>query len=1005
MISRGVRVGVGLPRVSARPSPVLLAGTALTILVFACTLALNLSLLPKEPALGLDFLLFYGTALAVRRGFSPYDAARRASILRHLPLLSRPHQHMVPGLYGNPPLFAWALAPLTSIPPLAAYAIWVAILAAATLGALWTLLRYYRIEGVGAKRGWLVLLFALSPVSMYAYFLGQLAPLMLLGVALALAALVRDHVHPGHSSGHTALAGVLLTVVWLKPHLLLPLCGVMALLLPRRGGVALLGGLLVGSASCAVLSIVLLGQGVLVAWARGLVAFGQSFGAQPGVSSLAGLYRPLLGGPWSTALSAVLCLLWVLYVGRLAIDARRRGLAPGDDGWLRALALALASWLLVVPYTHTPDLALVALALPSLLGRDLERWSDTRVRLAVAVLLIAPELDLAGGFALSPTMAYSVLVPVALLFALHPSGLPVQTQRASFDVAPAGTAKGFAGAGRQDAGGPSGYVPPHNNPSDKISGSPTTLGARPWRIPSYARTLALALRRRGAAILLWEGAALSALVALGLTLRVAHLRALPLFFDEAEYTRAAQVVGSGHGPATLLASLGYGAPPLFSWLAAPLTRFPLDPLLATRLASALIGAATLVAIWAIGRALAGATVALLAAALYALSPFALFYGRMAMLDGLVAACGAGALLFSVRLARDGRRGDALALGLCLAAGLLTKVFAASMLLLPLLAILAARPRERGRVRRGAILAALAGILPFVLLLLTPQGGGLLSAAHTHAQVSRPLLTVERDQLGVWGFALWLYVTPPVLALALLGLWAMRRERAARIVGPWALLGGLPPALVPGAFLAPRYFLYIAVPLVVLAARGTVVLAGLAQRAGRHAARVAAADAFARARGRRNAGTSVAVALLVAALASVPAAAADRAIIAAPDRAPLTPFDRWQYVDGWPSGYALDRVAAYLRARAARGPVMVYSSIYNPPGDALAVLLWRDPRFTLANVDFATLPAHPLRAAAYLVACRPYGQALRPDPRALRLVLRAANGDGVGGVDLYHVVAR
>jgi len=72
---------------------------------------------------------------------------------------------------------------------------------------------------------------------------------------------------------------------------------------------------------------------------------------------------------------------------------------------------------------------------------------------------------------------------------------------------------------------------------------------------SLDKLLALALRRHGAAIPLWEGAALSALVALGLALRVAHLRALPLFFDEAEYTRAAQVVGSGHGPATLLASL------------------------------------------------------------------------------------------------------------------------------------------------------------------------------------------------------------------------------------------------------------------------------------------------------------------------------------------------------------------------------------------------------------------------------------------------------------------
>ncbi len=85
--------------------------------------------------------------------------------------------------------------------------------------------------------------------------------------------------------------------------------------------------------------------------------------------------------------------------------------------------MALASWLLVVPYTHTPDMPLIALTLPALLGRAGERWADLRVRVAVAVLLIAPEIDLIGGFALSATMAYSVLVPIALIAALRPINL------------------------------------------------------------------------------------------------------------------------------------------------------------------------------------------------------------------------------------------------------------------------------------------------------------------------------------------------------------------------------------------------------------------------------------------------------------------------------------------------------------------------------------------------------------------------------------------------------
>lgn len=153
----------------------------------------------------------------------------------------------------------------------------------------------------------------------------------------------------------------------------------------------------------------------------------------------------------------------------------------------------------------------------------------------------------------------------------------------------------------------------------------------------------------------------------------------------------------------------------------------------------------------------------------------------------------------------------------------------------------------------------------------------------------------------------------------------------------------------------------------------------------------------------------ALALLGAALCVTPAAAADLTMIDAPASTPLLSFDRWQYVTGWPSGYALKRVVAYLRRQEAHGPIDVISSIYNPPGDALIVLLGHDTRVTLGNVDFSTLRAHPLGAVrgrhTFLIACRPYGQPLHPDPRRLHLVLHAANADNVGGVNLYEVTNR
>jgi hypothetical protein len=102
------------------------------------------------------------------------------------------------------------------------------------------------------------------------------------------------------------------------------------------------------------------------------------------------------------------------------------------------------------------------------------------------------------------------------------------------------------------------------------------------------------------------------------------------------------------------------------------------------------------------------------------------------------------------------------------------------------------------------------------------------------------------------------------------------------------------------------------------------------------------------------------------------------------------------------------VVAYLHRQAAHGPITVISSIYNPPGDALTILLGHERDITLTNVDFSTLRRHPLRAApghrAFLIACRPYGQRLHADPHALHLLLTVSNAGGAGGVDVYEVIA-
>ncbi len=510
----------------------------------------------------------------------------------------------------------------------------------------------------------------------------------------------------------------------------------------------------------------------------------------------------------------------------------------------------------------------------------------------------------------------------------------------------------------------------------------------------------------GRRLVRWERASICGLLVLCLTLRVAQLTAWPIFVDESLYIRAAQLMDL-HRPATFftMESADYGGnPPLFAWLLTPLLHLPVDPLLAARLTAALIGTLGLLWTWATARMLWGSVAGLSAALLYALCPFLIFYNRMALLDGLVATCGAGALYYAVALSRRGRTLDAGALGLCLAAGLLTKILAASLLLLPLLAVVAARPRDRRAVARGAAAAAVIGVGPFLCLLSRPYMNTPYSFAfHGHLQTNGDIMAtlhVVQGQVMVWATGLWLYLTPPCLALVALGLWSLRRERLILLIGAWAVLGSLPVLITPNRLFVPRHFLFIAVPLIVLAARGVIMLGHTI-----HAQLTASRRAW--------------LAILAcggAGLIALPAIGTDVTMIAVPSRTPLIPADRFQYVAGWPSGYMLTSVLSYLRRQARRGPLTVVTDGGNPPRDMLRVTLSRDVSITTTDVNVED--ARGLRdfiksagRAGNLYLMMHYTSD-RPPPSAadnptmlaqqglLRLVLRARSLDGASRYDLY-----
>lgn len=487
---------------------------------------------------------------------------------------------------------------------------------------------------------------------------------------------------------------------------------------------------------------------------------------------------------------------------------------------------------------------------------------------------------------------------------------------------------------------------------------------------------------RGAGARLLAASAIALLAVAYAASRLWALSALPIFFDEAHYTLSALLIGRHPLRTDPFVEVAYwGVPPLFTWVAAPVARFGADPLLSCRLVSGLLGAVGLVGVWRCGREVGGRRVALPAAAFYVLCPFFLLYHRMAMVDGLLATIGAFALLAAMRLARDPSPRAAATLGGLLAAASLTKIIGPLLLALPLCAVIAAPPDIRRRVARWAVVAATVDLAAVAALLSAPGGASLIAVMGQQQRLSAPFLVQTAAQATIIAQSYWLYATPPVLLLALLGARQTWRTPETRLLVLWAGCSAAPFALMH-LNLSSRYLLYGAVPLILLAARGV--------------ARLTAPGA------RRTSRRLAAIVLLVA-VGGV-CAWEDIPLVADPAHAAMVPGDWRQYIAGWPAGYALVEALADVRRAAHGRQVTLVSSTRNPPGDALAVLLSGDHRVHLAYADFRDL-ARPgaldrYGPATFVIVCRPTGQPLDARRAGLRLVAVARDKDGAGGVYVY-----
>ena len=158
---------------------------------------------------------------------------------------------------------------------------------------------------------------------------------------------------------------------------------------------------------------------------------------------------------------------------------------------------------------------------------------------------------------------------------------------------------------------------------------------------------------------------------LALGLRLYNLTYLPIFADEAIYIRWAQIMQAE--PTLRFLPLSDGKQPLFMWGMIPFLKIFSDPLFAGRFLSVLTGIGTLVGIFATSYYLfRNKRVALLASLIYAISPFSVFFDRMALVDSMLAMYGIWTLMLAAVAAKTLRLDFAMLAGFTLGGALLTK---------------------------------------------------------------------------------------------------------------------------------------------------------------------------------------------------------------------------------------------------------------------------------------------------------------------------------------------
>jgi 4-amino-4-deoxy-L-arabinose transferase-like glycosyltransferase len=409
-----------------------------------------------------------------------------------------------------------------------------------------------------------------------------------------------------------------------------------------------------------------------------------------------------------------------------------------------------------------------------------------------------------------------------------------------------------------------------------------------------------------------NGLLLAAILVIAAIFRFWKIASWPYFIDEDSYGVVLRhVMASSFFRGFWVAGRESGKPVFLFWLRGLLWPLAGNPIVAGRWLSAASGVVSTWLCYLLGKRFDGRASGLVAAFIYASSPWTILQDRQDIADPALTALVLGSLLLIFRQITSPSLPNLIFAAILCYLAICAKASAVLLAAVPPLAtwLYIPRPWPKQRVRDIGILGGL--LLGTFLIMKIAQIGADTTRSAPFSSLGENLQVIEQS--------IFWYMSPGVAIVAILGaIILLRRDRRTGWMLPILIIGWSAVWILAGNFAPSRYYL------------PSVALCGVLSAIGisRVVARCSKLTFW---HGRLTS-------LFFAVILAVPAAASVR-LVRNILTADLTDQDDWQYRSGWPAGYAYMAAAEFLQKHVPPGSEVGYlvdidhkeaAGIFSPP---------------------------------------------------------------------------